>query len=58
MADAPPAIAAPRLAAEDLRALALRAIEAGTATATGLYPRTYPVNATMRFSTGFPWNVR
>jgi glyoxylase-like metal-dependent hydrolase (beta-lactamase superfamily II) len=60
MADAPPAIAAPRLSVDDLRALAiaLRGIEAGTAAATGLYPRTYPVNATMRFSTGLPWNVR
>jgi len=60
MADDPVIIAAPRLGMDDLRALgaALRAIDAGTAAATGFYPRTYPVNATMRFSTGFGWNVR
>jgi hydroxyacylglutathione hydrolase len=60
MADEPAAVAAPRLGMDDLRALAaaLRAIDAGTATATGLYPRVYPVNAAMQFATGFPWNVR
>jgi hydroxyacylglutathione hydrolase len=60
MADESAMVAAPRLGMDDLRALAttMRAIDAGTAAATGLYPRTYPVNKTMRFSTGFAWNVR
>jgi len=60
MADDHAIVAAPRLAVEDLRALgtALRAIDAGTAAATGFYPRVYPVNAAMRFATGLPWNLR
>jgi hydroxyacylglutathione hydrolase len=60
MADDPPVVAAPRLGMDDLRALAaaLATIDAGRAAATGFYPRTYPVNATMQFSTGFAWNAR
>lgn len=60
MADDAPVVAAPRLAVEDLRALAttLRAIDAGAASATGFYPRVYRVNAATQFATGFPWNVR
>ncbi len=51
---------APRLAVADLHALAgaLAAIDAGTAKATGFFPRVYPVNEHMTFATGFPWNAR
>ncbi len=60
MADDPTVVAAPRLGVGDLRALAaaLHAINLGTASATGFYPRLYPINTAMQFATGFPWNVR
>lgn len=51
---------APRLRVADLRALraTLHSIEAGKAVGAGFYPRTFPVNSTMRFATGFSWNNR
>jgi glyoxylase-like metal-dependent hydrolase (beta-lactamase superfamily II) len=60
LADEPALIAAPRLGMADLRALlaTLEAIDAGAGTPTGFYPRTYPVNATLRFASGFAWTVR
>jgi hypothetical protein len=44
----------------DLRALdaALSRIGAGQASATGIYPRTYPVNDQMSLEVGLPWNNR
>jgi hydroxyacylglutathione hydrolase len=53
-------IRAPRLAVADLGALAvaLEAIDDGTATATGFYPRVYPVNGNLTFATGFAWSTR
>jgi hydroxyacylglutathione hydrolase len=58
--DEPALIAAPRLGMADLRALqtALAVIDAGSGTPTGFYPRVYPVNATLKFATGFAWSVR
>jgi glyoxylase-like metal-dependent hydrolase (beta-lactamase superfamily II) len=58
--DDPDVIAAPRLAVGDLAALAaaLRAVDDGRARASGFYPRVYPVNARLRFATGWPWNLR
>jgi hydroxyacylglutathione hydrolase len=58
--DDPALIAAPRLGMDDLRALqvALTAIDTGGVVPTGVYPRIYPVNATIQFGTGFAWNVR
>lgn len=53
-------MSAPWLSMRDLkdfeRALTLR--EAGRLTATGLYPRNYPVNRQMELATGFRWNNR
>ena len=53
-------ISAPRLGVQDLQALqaTLKAIESGTAHATGFYPRVYPVNDEMTLDTGFRWNNR
>jgi len=58
--DEPLLIAAPRLGTADLRALqaALEAIDAGRSTPAGFYPRTYPVNASLRFGSGFSWTLR
>jgi hydroxyacylglutathione hydrolase len=53
-------LSAPRLAVTDLRALraALSSIAAGNALSSGFYPRSFPINDTMNFATGFPWNNR
>jgi glyoxylase-like metal-dependent hydrolase (beta-lactamase superfamily II) len=53
-------VAAPWLTVKDLRDLdrTLMAVQAGTATFTGFYPRRYPVNDQMTLATGFPWNNR
>lgn len=53
-------IQAPRLTVNDLQALrvTLRMIESGTSSGVGIYPRVFPVTATMRFATGFSWNNR
>jgi len=60
LADDPGIIAAPRLRMADLRALqaALVAVDAGVAAPEGFYPRVFRVSATVRFGTGFAWNVR
>lgn len=53
-------VAAPWLAIPDLRDLrdALARVRGGDATATGFYPRRYPVNRQMTIATGFRWNNR
>lgn len=57
----PPAPAqAPVLEVADLQALdrALTLIEQDRATATGFYPRNFPVRGAMEFATGWEWNNR
>jgi glyoxylase-like metal-dependent hydrolase (beta-lactamase superfamily II) len=51
---------APWLSMGDLRDVdaVLTRIKARQATATGLYPRTYPVNDQMTLEVGLPWNNR
>jgi hypothetical protein len=51
-------VSAPWLAMADLRDLdaTLTAVRAGHASATGFYPRVFPVNEEMTLATGFPWN--
>ena len=53
-------VRAPVLEVADLRALerTLTAIEQGRLSATGFYPRVYPVRGKMLFGTGWPWNNR
>jgi len=58
---APPApVRAPVLAVEDLAALerALVSMEQGRLTATGFYPRRFPVRGVVQFATGWQWNNR
>jgi hydroxyacylglutathione hydrolase len=58
--DSAKTLRAPRMRVTDLKALrvVLQTIDAGTAVGSGFYPRTFPVNASIRFATGFPWNNR
>ena len=60
VADDPVIIAAPVLEVADLRALetTLVAIDGGTATSKGFYPRVFPVRGPITFATGFSWNNR
>ena len=60
MQDADRAVVAPVLAVADLQALdgTLTAIAAGRLSATGFYPRVFPVRGPVKFATGWPWNNR
>lgn len=53
-------VSAPWLALSDLRDLrdALARVRNGEGTATGFYPRRYPVSRQMTMATGFRWNNR
>jgi glyoxylase-like metal-dependent hydrolase (beta-lactamase superfamily II) len=53
-------ISAPWLTMADVRDLdqALTRLKTGQLTATGFYPRVYPVNDQMTLATGFAWNNR
>jgi len=54
------AVKAPVLEVEDLRALdrTLTAMEQGSLSASGFYPRIFPVRGPIRFATGWTWNNR
>jgi hydroxyacylglutathione hydrolase len=58
MQDADLAVTAPVLTTADLQALdaQLASIEKGRASASGFYPRVYPVRGPLKFATGWPWN--
>ncbi len=60
MADPPAPVRAPAMQVEDLRALAatLEAIEHGTVSGEGFFPRRYPVRGVLTLATAFPWNNR
>jgi glyoxylase-like metal-dependent hydrolase (beta-lactamase superfamily II) len=60
MNDATAAVTAPVLGVADLRALqrSLEAIARGDLSATGFYPRVYPVRGPITFATGWAWNTR
>ncbi len=60
MANAPAAVAAPVLAAADLRALetALVGIQQGKLASIGFYPRVFAVRGSVTFATGWSWNDR
>lgn len=53
-------VSAPWLSTKDLRDLdvALTAVRAGQAKASGFYPRVFAVNEEMTLAVGFPWNNR
>ncbi len=59
-ADDPATISAPLLQVTDLQAVAavLQRITSGEATASGFYPRVYPVIGPITLATGFSWNNR
>jgi glyoxylase-like metal-dependent hydrolase (beta-lactamase superfamily II) len=60
MEDPAVAVTAPVLQVADLRALdrALTAIEQGSVTSVGFYPRVFPVRGPVKFATGWAWNNR
>jgi hydroxyacylglutathione hydrolase len=60
MADDPATVSAPVLELADLRALerTLEGIGNGELSATGFYPRRYPVRGMISFGTGYRWNNR
>ncbi len=60
MEDPSVAVKAPVLEVEDLRALdrTLTAMEQGSLTSSGFYPRMFPVRGPIRFATGWTWNNR
>jgi len=60
MEDPSVAVKAPVLKVEDLRALdrTLTAMEQGSLTSSGFYPRIFPVRGSIRFATGWTWNNR
>jgi hypothetical protein len=60
MEDPGAAVNAPVLAVEDLRALdkTLTAMEQGSLSSSGFYPRIFEVRGPIRFATGWIWNNR